>query len=364
MLLLSKGEADPLVIKEALVAGLGVVVNQTSSKNLESNEFITVIDENQINNLDYIQSKIDENRTKSITMRERINNYGKKKFSWDVLIDKYITKIVNFKNNSNLNKTTLVTAFFDINREEKGDGRSINKYLEWIKKTLQINCNLFIITEHKFINFMNENRPKNYNTFVKEDKLENAQYYKYRERINEILESNEYMKKISYPDRVECKLPEYNIIQYSKFGWLKDAINTNPFDSEYFYWIDAGISRFFLDTDISVSYPNINKMRMFDNRLIIECRDDINSYPFNIDNFIWGAENLLKGTMFGGCKNIILIIDKKLEKTFTESMLKKNNVNNEQLGLFIVYKQNPKLFNLIKSGKKNTHLWLFKYLSI
>lgn len=42
---------------------------------------------------------------------------------------------------------TLVTAFFDINREKNGDGRKIEEYLEWIKKTLQLNCNLFIITE-------------------------------------------------------------------------------------------------------------------------------------------------------------------------------------------------------------------------
>jgi len=43
-------------------------------------------------------------------------------------------------------------------------------------------------------------------------------------------------------------------------------------------------------------------------------------------------------------------------------MLEKNNVNNEQLGLLLVYKKNPELFNLI-NGVKNEHIWLFKYLS-
>ena len=95
---------------------------------------------------------------------------------------------------------------------------------------------------------------------------------------------------------------------------------------------------------------------------MIGCRNDINRYPFNVNNFIWGAENLLIGGMFGGCKNIILTIDKKLEETFNKSMLEKNNVNNEQLALLLVYKKNPELFNLVNQVKGNS-LTLFKYLS-
>ena len=53
-----------------------------------------------------------------------------------------------------MNNVTLVTAFFDIGRELNGDGRKLADYLEWIKKTLQLNCNLFIVTEKKFVDFM------------------------------------------------------------------------------------------------------------------------------------------------------------------------------------------------------------------
>ena len=61
-----------------------------------------------------------------------------------------------------MTKTTIVTAFFDINREENGDGRKISEYLQWVKSTLLLNCNLYVVTEKKFINFIKENRPKNY----------------------------------------------------------------------------------------------------------------------------------------------------------------------------------------------------------
>ena len=92
LLLLSKGEADPLVVKEALMCGLGVVINSTSSKNLLPNEFITIIEDNKIDDLNYIQNKIDENRSKSILLRKEIRKYAENNFSWFIFIKKYINK--------------------------------------------------------------------------------------------------------------------------------------------------------------------------------------------------------------------------------------------------------------------------------
>jgi len=93
MLLMSDGEADPLVIKEALICGLGVVVNETSSKNLKQCEFITVIEESRINDMAYIQTKMDENRAKSIVLRKQIAKYGNEMFGWNNLIDGYLLKV-------------------------------------------------------------------------------------------------------------------------------------------------------------------------------------------------------------------------------------------------------------------------------
>jgi hypothetical protein len=49
-------------------------------------------------------------------------------------------------------------------------------------------------------------------------------------------------------------MPEYNLIQYSKFGWLEEAIQENPFDTSSFFWIDMGISRFFLSEILRVGF--------------------------------------------------------------------------------------------------------------
>jgi len=250
-----------------------------------------------------------------------------------------------------MNNVTIVTAFFDIGRETNGDGRKLADYLEWIKKTLQLNCNLFIVTEKKFVDFMKDNRPSKYNTYIKEDILENASYYKYLPQMKEILNSEDYKTRIAYPNRVECKLAEYNVIQYSKFGWLADAIKENPFNSDYFFWMDAGISRFFYNMKLQNPYPNnISFSNFFDDNednFIIQQRKDLQRYTID-EEFIWKADNLFKGGMFGGKKNQVMKVATELEHIFVKKMLNKNNVNNEQLSLVLLWKEQPELFKIIK----------------
>ena len=358
MLLLSNGEADPLVIKEAFAAGLGVVINKTSGKNLTENDFITIVDDNKMDDLTYIQSVIDQNRNKCLRLREEIRNFALTHYDWSVILQNYVNTINTLKPSNVINhNVTIVTAFFDINREINGDGRKLDEYLSWIQKTLQLNCNMYIVTEKRFVDFMKKHRPIKYNTYIKEDILENAHYYKYLPEITTILNSPEYKQRVAHPDRVECKLPKYNIIQYSKFGWLENAIADNPFNTEYFFWMDAGCSRFFSNLDITQPYPRMSTINNSYNRFIIQARRDIFTYPID-DTFIWKADNLLVGTLFGGYYKSVIQVKELLEEIFNKEMLNKHNVNNEQLGLALVYKKYPELFSLfINNG--NNHLPLF-----
>ena len=94
LVLLSDGEADPLVTKEALIAGLGLVISEYSTANLDlSLPFIDVIPENKINDIEYVESVIINNRSKSLTMRKEIKKYGQTNFSWPIIIDKYLKTI-------------------------------------------------------------------------------------------------------------------------------------------------------------------------------------------------------------------------------------------------------------------------------
>jgi glycosyltransferase involved in cell wall biosynthesis len=91
LILLSEGEADPLVVKEGLVAGLGVVVSECASANLDlTKPFITVIPDDKLSDLQFVYRKIVENRLVSIKMRQEIHQYAMDNFAWGKIIEKYI----------------------------------------------------------------------------------------------------------------------------------------------------------------------------------------------------------------------------------------------------------------------------------
>jgi glycosyltransferase involved in cell wall biosynthesis len=95
LILLSNGEADPLVVKEGLLAGLGVVVSECSSANLDlSKEYITVIPNDKLEDIEYITKKIIENRQHSINHRNEIREYAMENFAWSSIIRKYIRECI------------------------------------------------------------------------------------------------------------------------------------------------------------------------------------------------------------------------------------------------------------------------------
>jgi len=96
LMLLSEGEADPLVVKEAMMAGLGVVINETSGKNLDRNlDFVSFIPDSRLDDLEYIQCVMDNNRKISYQKRDMIRQYAREHFSWTPLISRYIGIIEN-----------------------------------------------------------------------------------------------------------------------------------------------------------------------------------------------------------------------------------------------------------------------------
>ena len=95
LVLLSDGEAHPLVCLEAFAAGLGVVVSQWAAANLDTDKgFITVIPEDKISDIKYVEEQIIANREYSVAHREEIAEYVKE-FEWSKVIEKYYIPAMN-----------------------------------------------------------------------------------------------------------------------------------------------------------------------------------------------------------------------------------------------------------------------------
>lgn len=247
--------------------------------------------------------------------------------------------------------TTIVTALFDINRQQYGDGRSFEKYLEWLPETLSLSSNYVIYTEDKVVPYI----PKKDNIKVIVSPLEEVPLYHKHDQIESILKNPEYLNKIKDPHRVECVLPLYNIIQYSKFEWLKRTISENPFNSQYFFWMDSGCSRFF--NGLSSTFPNLNKLPP---KFLIQGNVNTDRTPID-ENYKWMSDCVLVGTFFGGPTKYVVEVSDLILKFLQEEMLDQNMINNEQIALAYICKRNLSLFN-VYIHLNGQHLPLLKIL--
>ena len=90
MILLSSGEAHPFVCLEGMAAGLGMVLSEQSTANLDlSQPFITVIPDKKLEDTEYLKEKIQENREISLGMRQEIREYCRANFDWVNIIQQY-----------------------------------------------------------------------------------------------------------------------------------------------------------------------------------------------------------------------------------------------------------------------------------
>lgn len=95
LVLLSDGEAHPLVVCEALICGLGVVVSRVAAANLDlTKPWITVIPDDKLDDVGYVAQKIAENREISVKCRADIREYALAHFSWNVRVE-HLQRVYN-----------------------------------------------------------------------------------------------------------------------------------------------------------------------------------------------------------------------------------------------------------------------------
>jgi hypothetical protein len=99
LVLLSDGEnGTPLVVKEAIINGLGVVISKYAAHDLPDNlPFVTIIPDDKLEDISYVEEKIIENREVSISMRDEIREFGIDNFSWEGLVKLYAENIEKMK---------------------------------------------------------------------------------------------------------------------------------------------------------------------------------------------------------------------------------------------------------------------------
>tara|TARA_A100001391_G_scaffold126630_3_gene86609 strand:- start:6097 stop:6900 length:804 start_codon:yes stop_codon:yes gene_type:complete len=262
---------------------------------------------------------------------------------------------------------TIVSALFNIERENM-DGRKWDEYLEWFDITLKLQCPMYLFITEDVREFVEERRTTIPTEIIVKTE-DDLPYYHLNDEIQEILDNPDYRKKMSDPNRIECKHSMYSVIQYSKFPWLVEAAKENPFNSNYFFWLDAGGSRFFDGYGLDGQYPGNNAMEslnsMGESFLV---QENCDYYPdlFDADqlpsSYLYDNRSFVLGSMFGGHKNSLEETAKMVDDVLMNKMIGENSINNEQIALGYLLKNNPDHFAAYQrtNGK---HMDIFRELS-
>ena len=154
-----------------------------------------------------------------------------------------IVKIESMSDSSN-NTTTLVTGLWDIGRGDLQEGwsRSFQHYLDKFQQLLQVDVNMIIFGDEELEKFVLNNRRSENTQFVRRDLswFKNNDFY---DKIQKIRTNPDWYNQVGWlTDSTQAKLEMYNPLVMSKVYLLHDAKILDKFDSEYMFWIDAGLT--------------------------------------------------------------------------------------------------------------------------
>jgi len=92
--LLSDGEnGSPLVVKEAMAAGLGVVLSESAANELPTLPWVTVIPDADLTDSLKLNKAIELNRANSLPLRREIREWVRREWDWSKLVDLYIKNL-------------------------------------------------------------------------------------------------------------------------------------------------------------------------------------------------------------------------------------------------------------------------------
>lgn len=141
--------------------------------------------------------------------------------------------------------TTIVTGLWNLGRDQLTDGfsRSYDQYKEKFAELLKCPNNMFIYISKDDEEFVWQHRSR-HNTFVKVMELDEFQtWFEFYDAVQTIRNTPEWVAQAEWLHHSpQANLEYYNPVVMGKMFLLNDASLFNPFGSEYFYWIDAGIT--------------------------------------------------------------------------------------------------------------------------
>jgi hypothetical protein len=235
-----------------------------------------------------------------------------------------------------VSNTTCVTALYNIERRD----RSFDDYKQWTNETLKIPIPIVIFCKSEDAGWIREARGSRPILIIEENEIP-------LENLVDIVESTLPAMQRGRSN-VEWVNKRYILTQFSKAIWMQRIIDRNPFDSVNFFWIDAGISRFFTGGQPDAKFPLLEASDLESDRLYIYDSGRLSDVEnLSIDQSIGMQPNFVMGGVFGGHSIPVVRVCKAIIQILYLEMLAKQRIDNEQCALGLVYKANKHWFRIL-----------------
>jgi hypothetical protein len=241
-----------------------------------------------------------------------------------------------------MSKITIVTGLWDIGRDKLSNdwSRSYNHYLEKLNELLLIDCNLIIFGDESLQSIVMNSRNNSNTQFIlrSTDWFKNNEYF---DKIQSIRTNPDWYNQVGWlRDSTQSQLELYNPLVMSKVFLLNDAKIMDKFNSEYLFWLDAGITNtihpgYFTHDKVLDKLDKYIKNFTF---IAFPYHTESEIHGFKIDELNKYAGNKVeivgRGGFFGGHKDTISEINSIYYSLLTETL--NNNLMGTEESIFSI----------------------------
>jgi len=270
-----------------------------------------------------------------------------------------------FNNPININEITMVSAFYDIGRDNWNNSkRSAEYYIDsFIKMSdFYLNQKIIVFMDDRYIDYLlqkMEEKSKHNKIFISinfEWLNNNCNSWKKNNLAIEIMNSKEYKNLLN--ERIKCgapenNYPEYNTINHSKIDFIKYSIdNILLNENEFICWCDFGYFKSILHdnpNEFPKKYLDINKFNL--NKLNFCLVNKIDETDSDMFYSLANAPEKFTGSFFAGSKELMLKLYELYHNCLDE--LYRNNLSDDDQHVYLrCYLKNNDLFELFLSSDK------------
>ena len=145
------------------------------------------------------------------------------------------------------NNITLVTGIFDLGRNNAGEGfkRPFTHYIVKLTELLKSlkDYNVVVYVEEKYKSLISDIRDPARTIIRTKEVEEFINKFPFYEQVTKIRKDESWLSQAGWlRDSTQATMELYNPMVMSKMFMLHDEKIRNPFNTDYFYWIDGGLT--------------------------------------------------------------------------------------------------------------------------